>query len=188
MKIAITGGIGSGKSYICHLLNSYGITIYDCDAAAKRLMRGSDHLKEMLTRLIGPDTYHADGTLNKAEVAQFLLASEDNAKAIDDIVHPAVADDFKQCGLHWMECAILYESGFDRLVDKVIVVTAPQETRIQRIMQRDGISREKALEWMGRQLSQEEIRRRADFEIINDGTKDLNQQIEKIIKQCNRQF
>lgn len=181
MRIAITGGIGSGKSYVCRLLNEQGITIYDCDAAAKRLMRSSIPLKEQLTALIGPDTYLADGTLNKAEVARFLLASEENAKAIDAIVHPAVADDFLQSGIQWMECAILYESGFNRLVDRVIAVTAPEEIRISRIMQRDGISREKACQWIGRQLPQQEVSRRADYEIVNDGTTDLNQQITKII-------
>ena len=188
MKTAITGGIGSGKSYVCHLLANRGFDIYDCDAAAKRLMHESIHLRQQLTRLIGPDTYLPDGRLNKAAVAAFLLQSEENASAIDDIVHPAVARDFKESGKEWMECAILYESGFDKLVDRTIVVTAPQELRLQRIMARDGISREKALEWMRRQLPQEEIIQRADFEIINDEKVDIEQQINNIIsKQCNTQ-
>ena len=87
--------------------------------------------------------------------------------------------------MKWMESAILFESGAYRLVDKVIVVTAPEEVRIQRVMQRDGISREKVLEWMARQLPQEEVRRRADFEIVNDGEADIDQQIEEIINQIN---
>lgn len=193
MKIAITGGIGSGKSYVCRLLNERGITIYDCDAAAKRLMRTSAKLRQQLTALIGPDAYEPNEThqpyrLNKAVVAQFLLASPENAQALDAIVHPAVAHDFEQSGLSWMECAILFESGFDRLVDKVIVVTAPEEVRIERVMRRDNITREKAMEWLSRQWPQEEVRRRADFEIINDGKQDLNQQINLIIEQCNRPF
>ena len=112
MKIAITGGIGSGKSYVCQLLTQHGISIYDCDSAAKRLMRTSPVLRQQLTKLIGPDTYDAEGQLNKAEVARFLLLSEQNAQAINAIVHPAVAQDFKESGYQWMECAILYESGF----------------------------------------------------------------------------
>ena len=72
MKIAITGGIGSGKSYVCQLLTQHGISIYDCDSAAKRLMRTSPVLRQQLTKLIGPDTYDAEGQLNKAEVARFL--------------------------------------------------------------------------------------------------------------------
>ncbi|UKK55328.1 dephospho-CoA kinase [Prevotella communis] len=181
MKIAITGGIGSGKSYVCQLLTQHGISIYDCDSAAKRLMRTSPVLRQQLTELIGPDTYDAEGQLNKAEVARYLLLSEQNAQAINAIVHPAVAQDFQESGYQWMECAILYESGFEQLVDKVIAVTAPEDIRIHRIMQRDGITREKALEWIHRQWSQDKVRSRSDFEIINDG-RPLEPQIEGIIK------
>jgi len=80
-----------------------------------------------------------------------------------------------------MESAIMYESGIYRLVDKVIVVTAPQEVRIQRVMQRDHISRNEVLQWMQRQWAQEEIVQRADYEIINDGIADINTQIDNII-------
>ena len=185
MKIGITGGIGSGKSYVCKRLEARGYEVYDCDSAAKRLIRTSPEIKEKLTALIGPDTYskvEGEYRLNKAAVAKFLLASEENAKAIDRIVHPAVFKDFEESGLQWMESAILYESGISRLVDKVIVVTAPEEVRIRRVMQRDGISREKVLEWMGRQLPQEEVRQKADFEIVNDGKADIDYQLNKILK------
>ena len=193
MKVAITGGIGSGKSFVCSLLKKRGIAVYDCDAAAKRLMRTSPELQQQLIELIGLEAYGASKTskasmpsepsmtLNKAEVARFLLASPENAQALDAIVHPAVARDFVASGQQWMECAILYESGFDRLVDKVIVVTAPLEVRIQRVMQRDSISREKTLEWMGRQWPQEEVLRHADYEIVNDGNADLEQQIDDFL-------
>ncbi|MCR4602187.1 MAG: dephospho-CoA kinase [Prevotella sp.] len=189
-RIAITGGIGSGKSYVCRLLNQRGIDIYDCDDAAKRLMHSSTRLREQLTQLIGPDTY-INNVLNKAAVAQFLLASDDNAHAIDSIVHPAVAEDFRNSGLTWMECAILYESGFDQLVDLVIVVTAPEEVRLQRIINRDDITPQKAREWISRQWPQQELQRRADYEIRNDGLLPLEPQIDNIIQQittCNRQF
>ena len=95
MKIGIAGGIGSGKSYICRSLRQRGYEVYDCDAAAKRLIRTSPDIRRELTALIGPDTYDAEtGEFNKAAVARFLLASESNAKAIDAIVHPAVFRDF----------------------------------------------------------------------------------------------
>ena len=180
MKIGITGGIGSGKSYVCKRLAKQGIEVYDCDAAAKRLIRTSPIIYQELTALIGPDTY-IDGKLNKAAVAQYLLQSEENAKAIDAIVHPAVFKDFEESGMEWMESAILYESGIYRLVDKIIVVTAPDEVRIQRVMRRDHISREKVLQWMSRQWAQDEVRKRADYEIVNDGKADIDEQIEKIL-------
>ena len=181
MKIGITGGIGSGKSYVCQQLKARGYEVYDCDNAAKRLMRTSPEIRQQLTALIGPDAYVGD-QLNKAVVAKFLLISEDNAHAVDTIVHPAVFRDFEASGIKWMESAILYESGAYRLVDKTIVVTAPEEIRIQRVMQRDSISREKVLEWMARQLPQEEIRRKADFEIVNDGEANIEQQLNKILR------
>lgn len=180
MKIAITGGIGSGKSYVCELLRDRGIDIYDCDSAAKRLIRTSDDIRQRLTDLIGSNTY-IDGKLNKAAVSKFLLASEANAKAIDGIVHPAVARDFEQSGMEWMECAILYESGFDRLVDKVIAIAAPTDVRIARIMRRDGITESQAHEWIARQMNQDEVARRADFTIDNDGATDVAPQIDNII-------
>ena len=197
MKIGITGGIGSGKSYVSRLLEARGYAVYDCDSAAKRLIRTSPFIRRRLTALIGPHTYfeereHKDGEreyiLNKKAVAEFLLESEDNARAIDRIVHPAVFRDFIQSGMEWMESAIIYESGIYRLVDRVVVVTAPEELRIQRVMARDKISREKVLEWMGRQWPQEEVRRRADFEIVNDGHADIEQQLNNIIEQCKKQF
>ncbi len=180
MKIGITGGIGSGKSYVCHKLAERGITVYDCDSAAKRLMRTSPVIMESLTKLIGEGTY-TEGRLDKAKVAAFLLASESNAKAIDAIVHPAVAEDFKLSGARWMECAIIYESGFDQLVDMVVAVTAPESLRLQRVMARDGITEAKAREWMARQLPQAEVERRCDYTIINDGLHDIDIQIEQLI-------
>jgi len=180
MKIGITGGIGSGKSYVCKRLANRGIAVYDCDAAAKRLIHSSPVIREQLTSLIGTDAY-VDGVLNKAAVARFLLESEAHAKAIDGVVHPAVFRDFEESGMLWMESAIMYESGIYRLVDKVVVVTAPEEVRIGRVMERDGITREKVLQWMQRQWPQDEVCQRADYEIVNDGIADIDEQIDNLL-------
>ena len=195
MKTGITGGIGSGKSYVCRLLQKRGYEVYDCDNAAKRLIRTSPVIRRELTDLIGPDAYFEERggrkeeggyILNKKAVAEFLLASEENAHAIDRIVHPAVFQDFIESGMEWMESAIIFESGIYRLVDRIIVVTAPEEVRIQRVMQRDGISREKVLEWMGRQLPQDIVRERADYEIVNDGEADLDRQLDSLLEIINK--
>ena len=189
MKIGIAGGIGSGKSYVCQALRQRGYEVYDCDAAAKRLIRTSPDIRRKLTALIGPDTYDAEtGEFNKAAVARFLLASEANAQAIDAIVHPAVFRDFEASGLDWLESAIMFESGINRLMDIVIAVVAPKELRIQRVMERDHISREKVLEWMSRQYPQREVIQRADFVLVNDGKANIEHQLNKIIEQCNKQF
>ena len=188
MKIGITGGIGSGKSYVCNLLQQRGFAVYDCDSAAKRLIKTSPEIRQGLTELIGPNTYYDDGQLNKGAVAEYLLASENNAHAVDHIVHPAVFDDFIKSGMEWMESAIIFESGIYRLVDQVIVVTAPEEVRIQRVMERDGISREKVKEWMSRQLPQEVVRLLANYEVVNDVQTDINKQLNIILEQCNKLF
>jgi dephospho-CoA kinase len=174
-KIGITGGIGSGKSYVCKRLQAkYDIEVYDCDAAAKRLIRTSPDLQQQIIQLAG--------SLDKAAMSRFLLASEANQQAMNAIVHPAVFRDFQESGMQWMESAILFESGADQLVDKSVVVTAPQEVRIQRVMQRDGITREKTLQWMNRQWSQDEVVAHADYEIVNDGIADIDKQIEQLLK------
>jgi dephospho-CoA kinase len=178
-RIAITGGIGSGKSFVCRMLAEHGIEIYDCDAAAKRLMRTSSELRARLTGLVGSNLYDGE-RLNKPVMAQFLLSSDENQRAVNAIVHPAVGEDFLRSGMKWMECAILFESGFDKLVDYKICVVAPLEIRLQRIMQRDGLTRQKAMEWISKQMPQEEVSSKCDFVIVNDGVADLQQQIENL--------
>ena len=185
MLTAITGGIGSGKSYVCHILESRGISVYDCDAAAKRLMRTSEKLQQELRQLVGQDVYTSDGQLQKRVLAEFLLTSEANKQALNDVIHPAVAEDFLSSGMTWLESAILFESGFDRRVsfDRIVCVSAPCDVRIQRIMRRDNITAEKAAEWIETQMAQEEVERRSHFVIINDGKSDIEQQIDNMLSQ-----
>ena len=147
-------------------------------------MRDSEELRQQLIDLIGPDAY-IDKGLNKPAIVRFLLNSEENARALDAIVHPAVFRDFEESGMRWMESAIIFESGIYRLVDRVIVVTAPLEVRLQRIIDRDGISREKAMEWVERQWPQDEVRRRADYELINDGRTPIRPQLDSLLTLLN---
>lgn len=180
--VAVTGGIGSGKSYVCQLLHKSGIKVYDCDAAAKRLMRSDKALLRALRHLVGDEVYQGE-VLQKGILAKFILASEANKQAVNEVVHPAVARDFIRSDYDWLESAILFESGFYRRVnpDYVVCVSAPLEERIARIMRRDGLSRRESVEWIQRQMPQEEIIRRSDFNIVNDGRHDLENQIEQII-------
>lgn len=180
--IAITGGIGSGKSFVCKLLQQRGISVYDCDAAAKRLMATSVELQNELSQLVGSEVF-ADGKLNKPIMAKFLLASDENRLAINNIVHPAVASDYMQSGIEWIESAILFDSGFDQRLPltAIVCVTAPLTVRINRIMQRDNISKEQAEEWIAQQMPQDEVARLSNYIIVNDGESDLDQQIESIL-------
>ena len=182
-KVAITGGIGSGKSYICQFLQERGIKVFDCDSSAKRLMATSTTLQQALTRLIGQQVY-VDGVLQKGILAQYLLQSDNHKMALNNVIHPAVADDFRTSGCHWLESAIFFDSGFCHRVEinYVICVTAYLSVRLQRVMQRDNISHERAMEWINRQMPQEEMVRLSDFEIVNDGEQDIVQQIDKILQ------
>lgn len=182
MKIAITGGIGSGKSFFCRELQRRGIKVYDCDAAAKRLMAADARLRDSLRQLVGDKVYEGT-TLQKAVLAQFLLQSEEHKLQVNDVVHPAVAHDFLQSGYDWLESAILYESGFDKRVpfDFVVCVKAPEEIRLSRIMTRDNISEAKAREWISCQMSQDDMAARADFVINNDGKADVSRQTDLLL-------
>ena len=181
--IAITGGIGSGKSYVCQLLEKHGIKVYDCDAAAKRLMRTSATLRQQLRQLVGPQVYRGC-ILQKRVLAEFLLASEANKQAVNEIVHPAVALDFIESDYQWLESAILFDSGFHRRVpfSFVVCVSAPEGVRVQRIMARDGISEAKALEWIHRQMPQEQVEGLSNFVIHNDGVMQLEPQVDKLLE------
>lgn len=182
MKIAITGGIGAGKSYVCQQLGKFGINVYDCDKAAKRLMRESSEIRNGLINLVGLDVYQGS-ELQKGVLAQYLLQSETNKQRVNAVVHPAVATDFMSSGYDWLESAILFDSGFDRRVnfDHVICVTAPETVRVERIIERDDISSEKALEWIHRQMPQQQMEEKSDYVIVNDGIHDIDIQIKNIL-------
>ena len=174
-RLAVTGGIGSGKSHICRLLSARGLPVFYCDDEAKRLIRQDSEIRRRLTALIGPEVYDKDGRLVKPVLAAWICGSKAQAAQIDAIVHPRVAEVFDQwvsdhaeAAVVVMECALLYESGFDRLVDEVVAVSVPEELRLQRVVDRDGVTTEKARAWMALQLPEAEKLCRADYVVRND--------------------
>ncbi len=187
MIIGITGGIGSGKSYVCHLMKAYlQLACYDCDSEAKRLMHSSSLLRKQLQEVVGPQAYDSDGRLDKSVVSRYLFADTSHAERINAIVHPAVKADFqtwaeRQTTDVLMESAILVEAGFRKLVDCLIVVDAPMELRIQRAMQRDGCSREQVMARIQQQMPQHLLNAEADLIINNDG-RDLQPQIQQVAR------
>ncbi len=180
--IAITGGIGSGKSFVCRLLEQRGIKIYDCDRAARHLINTDRSLQQRLDKAVGGGLF-IDGRLDKSRLSRFILSSKANAQTVNSIVHPAVAKDFLLSGYTWMECALLFEGGFNERVgvDYVVCVTAPLDTRVERLMRRDGLSKEQAMEWINAQRSQEELLRLSDFEIKDYDDGALERQIDVLL-------
>ena len=176
MTYAITGGIGSGKSFYCRKLEEAGFPIFYCDDEAKRIIRSSEIVRRELTELVGNEVYDAEGNLQKPVLAAYICQGKDFAAQVDAIVHPRVAEAFQNWAIEqskehdrvFMECALLYESGFEHLVDQVILVTASQETRVRRVMARDKVTREKALAWMALQMPEEEKMKRAHHIIYSE--------------------
>jgi len=194
IRLGITGGIGSGKSFIAQLLrDEFGVPIYDCDTEAKRLNNEDPLIREKLIQAVGPQVYQ-DGTLVKPVLAAYLFASEEHAEEVNAIIHPAVHRDFlawqdqQKANLVGLESAILFESGFHRFVDYTLFVDAPLELRIQRVMQRDGTTRELIEQRISRQRSPLFISQ-ADYIIQNDGAekKILKQQLARIINKIKKE-
>ena len=134
--IGITGGIGSGKSTIAHELAQRGYTVYDCDREAKRIITENPEVRKAIIDLLGDEAF-AHGTYNTAYVAQRVFENSSLREALNAIVHPAVGKDILQRQPDFIESAILFESGLNRLCDKVIVIDAPEEIRIARTLNRN---------------------------------------------------
>lgn len=185
--MGITGGIGSGKSYVCRLLEERGIPVFYCDPEARIEIQTNEDIRRGLSDLIGPDVYLDAGTLNKPLMRSFMMRSPENVSRINGIVHPRVLQRMRR----WIEtrpqpvvaveCALLFESGFDRAVSHRVVVSAPEAVRLQRVMERDGIDEAAARKWMSWQMSEKEKCSRADFVIINDGMAGLGAQIDSLL-------
>lgn len=187
-RLGITGGIGSGKSFVSRLLREvFHIPVYDCDTEAKRLMEEDAEMRRLLTNLVGPSTYDSAGHLNKPHLAAYLFASPQQAEAVETIVHPAVRGDFRRwCaeqegGIVALESAILYESGFDNEVDEVLLVDAPEPVRLARAMRRDGSDAEQIRRRMRQQ--DETLARRKAHHVLHNGAEDNEETIIEQIKQ-----
>lgn len=187
MRVGITGGIGSGKSFVCRLLAERGVPVYSCDEEAGRLMENHPDIREALVGLLGTEVYTGEGRLNKPLLAAWLFASSGHAGQVNAIVHPVVKRDFvawaqrQTVPVVAVESAILFEAGMDTLVDRVLLVDAPREVRLRRTMSRDGATREQVEHRMDCQMPDEERRLRAGDILYNDGRNDLKQDVERLL-------
>ena len=185
IKVAICGGIGSGKSTVCQMFAERGIALYDSDTRAKALMNESEELRKALIAEFGEECY-VDGVLNRAYLASKAFGSEEQLAKLNSIVHPAVKADF----LRWaeaqegeyclLESAILFESGFDKLVDKTVAVLAPQTLRVMRAMERDGATKEAVEARVKAQMSDDELVARCDFAIVNIHLEDVEKDVAEL--------
>lgn len=186
IRIGITGGIGSGKTYVSCLLEQLGIPVYDSDSRAKQLTLVNEKIRKGLVALLGEQVYR-DGYLNKELLAAYLFGGQDHAARVNAVIHPVVFDDFdcwcEKAGTDvvGLESAILLESGFYTHTDCIWVVSAPLELRIQRAMKRDKRDRASVEARIQAQMSDQEREMKADYIIVNDGIQPLLPQLEKIL-------
>lgn len=183
LQVGITGNMGSGKSTVCRIFESIGIAIYDADSRAKWLMTHNAALKSEITALLGDEAYDADGQLNRAWVSQQVFHQPEKLTALNSLVHPAVARDAQQWHIQQQgpytlrEAALLIESGSYKQLNQLIVVTAPENLRIQRVMLRDGLAEADVRARLNTQLPETKKMKLANFVIVNDGEHPLTKQV-----------
>jgi len=168
--IGITGGIGSGKSTIAHELTQRGYTVYDCDREAKRIITENPEVRKAIIDLLGEEAF-AGGTYNTTYVAQRVFENSSLREALNAIVHPAVGQDILKRQPDFIESAILFESGLNRLCDKVIVIDAPEEIRIARTLNRNYDVRARI---------RAQVVPTGDLTIHNDGKESIASLVDKI--------
>lgn len=184
-KVGITGGIGSGKSTVCAILEEMGVAVYNSDARAKELMTTSATLREAIVARFGAVCYTSEG-LNRGYLAERVFGDAAELAALNSLVHPAVMADFevwaeRQEGSYVVfESAILFESGLEQRVDMAVAVLSPEELRIERAMRRDGASREQVVARIRRQLSDDERADRAKYAIVNVDLEELREDVEQL--------
>jgi dephospho-CoA kinase len=190
--LGVTGGIGSGKTEVCRLLEGLGARVFYADAEAKRLMEADPETRAAITEAFGPESYDAGGRLDRRYLAQRVFSDPAEVARINGIVHPRVAAAFERAreaatrdGVPLLveEAALIFESGADRRLDAVAVVEAPLDERIRRVRARDGVTAEQVLARASHQLPPEVLRRRADYVIENTGSReDLLRQVEAVYR------
>lgn len=186
IKVGLTGGIGSGKTYIANFFSKLGIPVYNSDDRGKYLMENNLQVKEKLINAFGTESFNSEG-LNRQYLSQLVFNDKAKLNVINNIVHPAVKIDFDNWLQHNInnnyiikEAAILIESGAYKSLDYLIVISAPTPIRINRVMKRDNMSKTEVEKRIANQMSDKERISFADFVINNDGTMLVKNQIQEI--------
>ncbi len=188
LHIGVTGGIGSGKSLVCKIFAKLGAPIYDADSHAKELMTTDGILVSAIKKEFGDLAYHPHGALNREYLASHVFKDQNRLDILNRLVHPRVKVDFERWagerrGYPYLikEAALLFEVGSHRTLDAVVVVSAPEELRVARVLKRDPHrSTEQIWAIVGKQMKDEEKVRRADFVVVNDETQLLIPQVLKL--------
>jgi dephospho-CoA kinase len=173
LRIGLTGGIGSGKSTVAKIFETLGVPVYYADDASKRIMNENEELKAAIQKKFGEQTYN-HGELNRKHLASIVFNNSEKLALLNSIVHPATIQDAEE----WMkkqtapyaikEAALIFESGSQEFLDKVIGVYAPEALRISRVIQRDSINRDEVISRMNKQINEKIKMRLCDYVVTND--------------------
>ena len=190
IKIGLTGGIGSGKSFVSKIIEALGFPVFYSDDVAKSIISTNTYVKEQLISYFGEEVFK-ENQLDRTFLASIIFNNQVALEKVNQLIHPLVREEFEKFAIQqktefvFNEAAILFESGGAKQFDKVIIVSAPKDLRIQRVMNRDKVTKEEVLIRMGKQWSNEKKEALSDFIIYNDGKSPVLTQIEKIIKEIN---
>jgi dephospho-CoA kinase len=185
-RIGLTGGIGSGKSFIAQIIEHMGYPVYYSDARAKELTKSNPSIKTGLISLFGEEVYEGN-KLNAKLIASKIFHNDELRKKVNELIHPIVRADFENWALNqnselvFNEAAILFETGSYRNFDATILVCAPTDLKIERVMKRENCSKEEVMARMSKQWSDEDKMKLTDYSILNDNQTPILIQLEEII-------
>lgn len=192
LKIGLTGNIGSGKSLVCRIFESAGVPVFHADEVGHSALLDPT-IRQELYRRHGESVFQPDGSVNRRALADIVFNQPAELAHLNSLVHPFVKNRFDEwCRQHDSapfvvhEAAILFESGFNRYFDKIILVTAPEAVRLQRVMARDGFSEAEVRARMARQWPENDKIPLADYVIINDGPTPLVPQVDSILRSLKK--
>jgi dephospho-CoA kinase len=171
-KLGITGGIGSGKTSVCRVFNVLGIPFFSADPEAKLIMDNDKSIMAQINSIAGKDLY-SKGSLDRMELARLIFTDNALLEKVNTLVHPVVFEHFRRWEAEQnspyviIEAAILFESGADKLVDRIATIVAPVEERVERVIQRNSLSREQVMERIRNQMDDVSRIKRSDYVIYN---------------------
>jgi len=183
--IGLTGGIGSGKSTVLELFKILGVKTYSADESAKKLVNTDPYLINLIKSSFGENIYDK-GQLNSKKLSDIVFEDKEKLKLLNSIIHPAVAKDFKLFlnsnneDYIVKEAAIIFETKSENNYDKIILIQSPLEIRIERVINRDNISREEVMKRINNQLDENLIIDKCDYVISNENKEDLEDKVLRI--------
>ncbi len=187
LKVGITGGIGSGKSFVCRIIEACGYPVFYADAISKKIVNSDEQLLRELSQLTATQLQLPDGTLDRKKLASLIFSDAKLREQVNEVIHPYVRRAFDQWSeqqhtpIVFKEAAITFETGGHKLLDCTVLVTAPEELRISRVRARDEVTESEVRARMSSQMPDEEKIPLADFVIVNDGIRPLLIQVEQLL-------